>query len=137
MQQVLKTKSTMVVNSLIDMLSCKNQDDIHLTLNASTVLNEFCENESFFQILTQPDVMSHIVTVVTNMDANAMNQPYAMNFLTQIITQFCGEQDNSFFRDRKEQALDNILAYFNDICYNCIVILRAGGNNEYYVNQSG
>jgi len=55
------------------------------------VLNEFCENETFFQILTQPDVMGHIVTVVTNMDANAMNQPYAMNFLTQIITQFGGE----------------------------------------------
>ena len=48
MQQVLKEKSTMVVNSLLDKLSPKNRDDLHMTLNASTVLSEFCENESFF-----------------------------------------------------------------------------------------
>jgi len=67
---VLKEKSTMVVNSLIDMLSTKNKDDIHLTYNASTVLSEFCENETFFHILTKPDVMRRIVNVATLMDAN-------------------------------------------------------------------
>ena len=48
MQAVLKEKSTMVVNSLIDMLSAKNTDDMHMTLNASQVLTEFSENETFF-----------------------------------------------------------------------------------------
>ena len=48
MQAVLKEKSTMVVNSLIDMLSPKNADDMHMTLNASQVLTEFSENETFF-----------------------------------------------------------------------------------------
>ena len=38
----------MVVNTLIDKLSNKNRDDLHSTLNASTILIEFCENESFF-----------------------------------------------------------------------------------------
>jgi len=35
MQQVLKEKSTMVIRSLVDKLSVKNQDDMHMTLNAS------------------------------------------------------------------------------------------------------
>lgn len=48
MQVVLKERSTMVVNSLIDMLSPKNTDDMHMTLNASQVLTEFSENETFF-----------------------------------------------------------------------------------------
>lgn len=48
MQQVLKEKSTMVVSSLIDMLSPNNSDDMHQTLCASQVLQEFCENEKFF-----------------------------------------------------------------------------------------
>ena len=45
--------------------------------------------------------MNKIVTVVCCTDANAQNQPYAMNFLTQVITQF-SEQDSSFFKERKE-----------------------------------
>ena len=38
----------MVVHSLIDKLSPKNRDDMHMTLNASQILSEFCENETFF-----------------------------------------------------------------------------------------
>ena len=48
MQQVLKEKSVMVVTKLVDMLSPKNADELHMTLNAQNVLNEFCDNESFF-----------------------------------------------------------------------------------------
>ena len=48
MQQVLKEKSAMVVHTLIDKLSPKNRDDMHMTLNAGQILSEFCENESFF-----------------------------------------------------------------------------------------
>lgn len=78
----------MVVNSLIDMLSPKNTTDMHMTLNASQILTEFCENDTFFQLLTQKDTFKKIVQVVTSMDANAQNQVYALNFLTQIVTQF-------------------------------------------------
>lgn len=128
MQQVLQEKGTMVVNALIEKLSIANTEDYHMTLNASTILCEFAENEGFFHILTQPEVMRRIVNTVTNMDVNKMNQPYAMNFLSQIINQFTGEQDNSFFRERKDEALDTIMAHFTDLCYNCVVILRAGGD---------
>jgi len=75
----------MVVNSLIEKLSFKN-DDLHMTLNACQALNDFCENDTFFQVLTQPDVIRKIVNVVTCTDANEQNQPYALNFLTQLIT---------------------------------------------------
>lgn len=82
MQQVLKDKSAMVVNALIDRISEKNTDDYHQTLNASTILCEFAENEGFFHLLTTPETMRRMVNIVTNMDVNSMNQPYAMNFLT-------------------------------------------------------
>ena len=82
MQQVLKEKSVMVVNSLLDKISYRNKDDLHMALNASAVLVDFCENENFFQILTQPDVMQKIVQVVCCTDENAQNQHYALNFLT-------------------------------------------------------
>lgn len=48
MQTVLKEKGTFVVNFLLDQLSYKNQDDYQMTLNANTVLQEFCENEHCF-----------------------------------------------------------------------------------------
>ena len=134
MQQVLKEKGRMVVNTLIDRISSKNPDDLHQTLNASNILCEFTENEGFFHILTEPEMMRRLVSIVTDMDVNKMNQPYAINFLTQIINQFNGEQqENSFFRERKEEALDIIFSHFTDLCYNCIVILR-GGNDETYRN---
>jgi len=47
MQQVLKEKATMVVSTLIDKLSHKN-NDLHMTLNACQALSDFCENEAFF-----------------------------------------------------------------------------------------
>ena len=122
----------MVVNSLLDKISYKNKDDLHMALNASTVLVDFCENESFFQILTQPDVMKKIVQVVCCTDEDAQNQHYALNFLTQMITQFA-EQDSSFFKDKKEEALDTLMEHFQDLCYNCMMILR-GGETLYYTN---
>ena len=137
MQQVLKEKSTMVVSSLIDMLSPNNSDDMHQTLCASQVLQEFCENEKFFQILTQPRIIKKIVSVVTSMDANAHNQVYAINFLTQIVTQF-SEQENSFFKINKDVTIDMILEHFNDLCYNSLMILRCDDQSQgdTYRNQS-
>ena len=136
MQQVLKEKSVMVVTKLVDMLSPKNADEIHMTLNAQNVLNEFCDNESFFQILIEPRILQRIVSAVSSTDANAQNQQYALNFLTQIITQFI-EQENSFFKDKKEEALERISTHFTDLCYNCMMILRGGDSSLNQVSQSG
>ena len=63
MQQILKEKSTMVIHTLVEKLSSKNQDDMHKTLNASQVLTEFCENETFFQQLLEPENLKKIVLV--------------------------------------------------------------------------
>ena len=41
------------------------------------------------------------------------------------MTQFT-EQDISFFKDRKEEAIDNIMAHFQDLAYNCLMLLRGG-----------
>ena len=71
MQQILKDKSIMVVNSLIDKLSPINQDELHKTLNAASVLNEFCDNETFFQLLIEPQVLRRIVNATTSQDSNA------------------------------------------------------------------
>ena len=60
----------MVVHSLIDKLSPKNRDDMHMTLNAGQVLSEFCENETFFQLLIQPETIRKIVLVTCSTDAN-------------------------------------------------------------------
>ena len=72
MQQVLKEKASMVVSSLIDKLSYKNKD-LHMTLNAAQALSDFCENESFFQVLTEPEMIRRIVRVVCCTDANRQN----------------------------------------------------------------
>jgi len=82
MQKVLTEKSTKVVNSLVEMLSWKNDSDLHQALNASNVLTEFSDNESFFAILTQPAVLKNIVNIVTSMDANKQNQMYILHFFT-------------------------------------------------------
>ena len=59
-----------------------------------------------------------------------------MNFLTQVITQF-GEQENTFFKGRKEESIDMLMTHFNDLCYNCLIILRSGELGTNYRNQSG
>ena len=121
---------------MIDMLSPKNTTDMHMTLNASQILTEFCENDTFFQLLTQKETFKRIVQVVTSMDANAQNQVYALNFLTQIVTQF-GEQENTFFKGRKDELIEMLMKHFNDLCYNCLIILRSGELGTNYRNQSG
>ena len=59
----------MVVSSLIEKLSSEN-DDLHMTLNAHQALIDFSENESFFQVLIQPEMICRIVKVVCTTDAN-------------------------------------------------------------------
>ena len=135
MQTILKEKSTMVVNALISNISAKNDHDLHSGINSAHILTEFCENEAFFQVLTQPEVMKNIVTAVCSFDANHMNQPYALHFLTTVVNQF-NDQDLTFFKDRKDEAEKVLFAHFTDLVYNCLMIIRSGETNV-YTNQSG
>jgi len=60
----------MVVHNLINKLSNKNPDDIHMAINASSVLNEFCDNEAFFELLIEPETLKRIVMIVCTTDSN-------------------------------------------------------------------
>lgn len=61
MKEVLAEQGRMVVEYLLNCLSPKNQDDFHKALNASTVLQEFVENEHCFPILTQQSSLNRLV----------------------------------------------------------------------------
>jgi len=45
MQTILHEKKMMVIRTLLDRLSNKNQDDFEETLNAANILKEFCDDE--------------------------------------------------------------------------------------------
>lgn len=123
MQSVLKEKSLYVVNYLVDQLSNKNQSDYQMTLNAYTVLMEFCDNEHCFQLLTQNSVLRKLVGVCCQTDDNIQNLPYALSLLTNIVTQFI-EQEKDFFRDKKDEFFESLKIHFKDLCYNCLIILK-------------
>ncbi len=53
-----------------------------------------------------------------------------------MINQF-SEQELSFFKGRKDEAMDALFAHFSDLCYNCLMILRGGDSSPTYTNQSG
>ena len=57
-----------------------------MTLNAYTVLMEFCDNEHCFQLLTQESVLRKLVGVCCQTDDNVQNLPYALSLLTNIVT---------------------------------------------------
>jgi len=51
----------MIVDKLLDCMGPKNQDDLESTLNASTILLDFCENEQCFNYLTTPESMKKLI----------------------------------------------------------------------------
>ena len=111
-----------------------------MTLNANTVLQEFCENEHCFGLLTQEASLKLIVSACCQTDNNLMNLPYALALLNNIITQFI-EQDKDFFKDKKEEFFELFSTHFKDLCYNCLLILKQADppqdpNTPGYMNQS-
>ena len=94
-----------------------------MTLNANTILQEFCENEHCFGLLTQENSLKLIVSACCQTDNNLMNLPYALALLNNIITQFI-EQDKDFFKDKKEEFFELFSTHFKDLCYNCLLILK-------------
>lgn len=61
MKNVLSKKSKHVVMSLLDCLSSKNQDNLEKTLNANTILNEFCDDDQSFALMTTPEALTRLI----------------------------------------------------------------------------
>lgn len=138
MKEILSEKGKMVVEHLLTHLSSKNKDDIHKTLNASTVLQEFVDNENCFPILTQKSSLSKLVQICFTTEDNKQNLPYALSLLSTIINQFI-EHEKAFFQDKKEEFFEIFAQYFTHLVYNCLIILRQNnlGPDDSYTNQSG
>lgn len=96
-----------------------------MTLNAFSVLQEFCENETLFAQLIEEKTIAKIVGVCSQLDSNRQNLPYVMQLLNYILAQFV-EQEAHFFKDNdKTKAFEQIAPYIKDISYNCIIVLRS------------
>ena len=63
MKQVVADKGQLAIMRLLDALSAKNQTDVYQTLNASTVLLDFCDNEQCFSMLTAPEPLSRLIDI--------------------------------------------------------------------------
>eukprot|EP00352_Strombidinopsis_acuminata_P007141 CAMPEP_0176363748 /NCGR_PEP_ID=MMETSP0126-20121128/19319_1 /TAXON_ID=141414 ORGANISM="Strombidinopsis acuminatum, Strain SPMC142" /NCGR_SAMPLE_ID=MMETSP0126 /ASSEMBLY_ACC=CAM_ASM_000229 /LENGTH=65 /DNA_ID=CAMNT_0017720137 /DNA_START=1131 /DNA_END=1328 /DNA_ORIENTATION=+ len=64
MQTILHEKKMMVIRTLLDRLSNKNQDDFEETLNASGILKEFCEEEQSYEIMVEHDNLCRLIEIV-------------------------------------------------------------------------
>ena len=119
--------------SLLDSLSCKNQDQLERTLNASTILMDFCENDNCFNILTSHEALQRLIQICCQGDANRQNLPYALNLLQTIITEF-GNPDKEICDERKLEIQQLFAKFFPDMAYNCILILQPSSTDQEYVN---
>lgn len=88
MKEILAKKGTSIVMGLLDCLSNLNQDNLEKTLNANTVLMEFCENDQCFNLLTSSDALTRLIQICCQGSTNQLNLPYAINLLTTIINEF-------------------------------------------------
>jgi len=61
MKDLLEKKGSQIVMGLLDCLSNKNQDELEKTLNANTVLMEFCDNDQCFAMLTSPEALQRLI----------------------------------------------------------------------------
>ena len=60
-KEILERKGNQVVMGLLDCLSSKNQDNLEKTLTANSVLQEFCENDQSFALLTTSDALQRLI----------------------------------------------------------------------------
>ena len=63
MKEILAKKGKQVIMQLLDCLSNKNKNELEKTLNANTVLLEFCENDYCFNMLTTPETLQRLVSI--------------------------------------------------------------------------
>lgn len=57
MKNILDKKGRQIVMSLLDTLSKSNQTELEKTLNANTILMEFCDSDYCFAMLTTPEAL--------------------------------------------------------------------------------
>jgi len=63
MQKILHEKKMMVIRTLLDRLSNKNQNDFEETLNASGILKEFCEDEQSYTHMIEQNNLNRIIEI--------------------------------------------------------------------------
>jgi len=110
-----------MVIKLLDTLSGKNPD-IEKTLNANTILLEFCENNHSFNILTRPESLQRLTQICCEGQSNAQNMPYALNLLSTIISEF-GNTEKEIADDHKMEIFKLFQEFFTDMVYNCVILL--------------
>ena len=136
MNEILAKKGNQIIMGLLDSLSSKNKDDLEKTLNANTILLEFCENDHCFGMLTNPEVLQKLVQICCQGDDNIQNLPYAHNLLSTIITEF-KNADKEIPEERKVEIQKQFSRFFTDMAYNCILVLRQSQPGDVsYVNQT-
>jgi hypothetical protein len=134
MKDTLAKKGNQIVMSLLDTLSSKNKDDLEKTLNANTILMDFCENDACFGMLTSPEALQRLIQICCQGAQNHMNLPYALNLLSTIINEF-SNTDKEISEERKMQIQQLFAKFFPDMAYNCVMILYAQQPGEScYVN---
>lgn len=78
MADVLAQKSQEVLDGLLDSLSNKNKKDLERAMNANTVLQDFCDNEHCFGMLTNARNLKRIIMLCCQGESNDQNLPYAL-----------------------------------------------------------
>jgi|694.fasta_scaffold121853_3 hypothetical protein len=101
MKDVLNAKGKMIVDSLLEQLGPKNQNDIHKALNASTVLLEFVDNPNVSPIITNGDTLKKLVQICCQTENNKQNLPYALGLLSAIINCIV-EHEKEVAKEKKE-----------------------------------
>ena len=136
MKQVIAQKGQKVIEGLLDSLSASNQSDLERTLNANTVLLDFCENDACFALLTTPESLTRLIQICCQGDRNKQNTPYALHLLSNIINQFSDAEKQ--ISDARKLEIQQIFAQnFSDMAYNCILLLRQQYDFPAYTNQTG
>lgn len=78
--------------SLLDCISSKNQSDMEMALNASTILLEFCDNDHCFNLLTTPEALLKLIKICCQGPDNKVNLPYALRLLATIISELSNSE---------------------------------------------
>jgi DNA replication protein DnaD len=124
MKSILDKKGRQIVMSLLDTLSKSNQNELEKTLNANTILMEFCDSDHCFAMLTTPEALQRLIQICCQGQSNQMNLPYALNLLSTIINEFSNTEKE--INDERKQQIQQLFAkFFPDMAYNCIMILQS------------
>jgi hypothetical protein len=101
MQDIINNKGKLIVGALMDQLSRRNKDNLEIALNAYSILMEFCENDHCFNLLTQEDLLTRLISICCQGNCNNFLR-YSDHLLTTIVTEF-SNTDKEIPDERKAQ----------------------------------